>query len=231
MNTTRAHWHVRQSVRATLLNAISAIIAFVLRPLGRPRIIYEMHVDPDAKSHLRRIVLNPDVVVVMAVTPVMKNRLSPTRRSNVIVVHQYRHGVSETTVELPGGSLEHEGDLTGSVIIAKAIEELEEETGYTCDTTQATILSSAGHQRGDRNRGRVHMVLLKGCIPTGNGHAREPSERHMRSELVPVPQFARAVFAGEYGPTCGAALFHALPHLGLPVESVVGQMVVHEHTS
>ncbi|MCF7803187.1 MAG: NUDIX hydrolase [Candidatus Marinimicrobia bacterium] len=60
----------------------------------------------------------PDWVNVIAVTP----------DDEVVLIRQYRHGIDDITLEIPGGLVD-EGELPGKA----AARELQEETGFTGD--------------------------------------------------------------------------------------------------
>jgi ADP-ribose pyrophosphatase len=59
-----------------------------------------------------------DVAIVVAVT----------EESEILLARQYKHGIGEVTIELPGGVIED-----GEPAIAAAERELREELGYACD--------------------------------------------------------------------------------------------------
>ena len=59
-----------------------------------------------------------DICNVVAITP----------EHNIVLVRQYRHGLGEITLEVPGGIADRKEDIK-----LAAIRELEEETGYSGD--------------------------------------------------------------------------------------------------
>lgn len=56
------------------------------------------------------------------------NAIVKTKDEKIILVRQYRHGLNEYCLELPGGVVDEEGD---SAPLLSAKRELAEETGYT----------------------------------------------------------------------------------------------------
>lgn len=57
------------------------------------------------------------------------NVVAITKRQEVVLIEQYRHGIQKTVLELPGGGMESE-DISP---LAAAKRELLEESGYTSD--------------------------------------------------------------------------------------------------
>ncbi|HNS39718.1 MAG: NUDIX hydrolase [Anaerolineae bacterium] len=69
-------------------------------------------------------------------TPDWVNIIPLTPEGNVVMIHQYRHGTEEITLEVPGGMVDEEdGDPAVS-----AARELREETGY--EATEVIHLGS-----------------------------------------------------------------------------------------
>lgn len=56
------------------------------------------------------------------------NIIAITRDGEVVLVEQYRHGIRDLTVEIPGGCIDEEDEEP----LQAAIRELREETGYVC---------------------------------------------------------------------------------------------------
>lgn len=59
-----------------------------------------------------------DICNVVAITP----------EHNIVLVRQYRHGLGEITIEVPGGIVDRNEDIQHA-----ALRELKEETGYSSD--------------------------------------------------------------------------------------------------
>jgi 8-oxo-dGTP pyrophosphatase MutT (NUDIX family) len=88
--------------------------------LGLFQARYDWVKNPRNEKTFRAVILeSQDWVNVIAVTPEKK----------IVVVKQFRFGVSKITVEIPAGKLD-EGETSEQA----AIRELKEETGYVTDT-------------------------------------------------------------------------------------------------
>lgn len=74
---------------------------------------------PNGKTSKREIVKHPGAVAIIAVTPEKK----------IVLVEQYRKAMERVLVEIPAGKLEK-----GETPYNTAMRELEEETGYGCDS-------------------------------------------------------------------------------------------------
>ncbi|WP_044747934.1 NUDIX hydrolase [Bacillus alveayuensis] len=74
---------------------------------------------PNGKTSKREIVKHPGAVAVIAVT----------NEGKIVFVRQYRKALDRVLVEIPAGKLEK-----GEAPLTTARRELEEETGYKCET-------------------------------------------------------------------------------------------------
>jgi len=74
---------------------------------------------PDGKKSKREVVKHPGAVAVIA----------QTVENKIILVEQYRKALERTIIEIPAGKLELNENPADC-----AKRELEEETGYTCET-------------------------------------------------------------------------------------------------
>ncbi len=110
---------------------------------------------PNGKKSKRELIDHPGAVAVIAVTPDNK----------VLAVRQYRKALQKAIVEIPAGKLE-----PGEKPEVTAVRELEEETGYTCESLEKVI--SFYTSPGFANE-LVHLYVAKGLKKNGELSADE----------------------------------------------------------
>lgn len=92
------------------------------------------------------VIQAPDWVNVVAVTP----------DQQMVLVRQFRYGINEFSLEIPGGVIER-----GEEPVAAAVRELREETGYT--GAPATLMASV-HPNPAIQSNRSHFVLVENVV-------------------------------------------------------------------
>lgn len=110
---------------------------------------------PNGKQSKRELIDHPGAVAVIAITPDNK----------ILAVRQYRKALGKSIVEIPAGKLE-----VGEEPEVTAIRELEEETGYTCQSLNEVI--SFYTSPGFANE-LVHLYVAEGLIKKGEQAADE----------------------------------------------------------
>lgn len=91
----------------------------------------------------------PDWAVVVALTPA----------GELLLVRQYRFGVQQLSLELPGGVIE-----PGEAPESAAARELAEETGYAGDPA---VVLGVVHPNPAIQSNRAHLVLIPNARPAG----------------------------------------------------------------
>ncbi len=132
------------------------------------------------------------------------NILAITKNNEVVLVRQYRHGVQELSLELPGGVVdEGESPLEG------AKRELLEETGY-----QAGQIIEVGrlYPNPAIQRNTLYCYLATDVEWVGEQDLDESEEIDV--ELVPLDEVVEMVRTGKFRHALNVAvIFHALIHL------------------
>ncbi|MDN3016627.1 NUDIX hydrolase [Paenibacillus sp. BSR1-1] len=121
---------------------------------------------PNGKQSKREIVKHPGAVAILAVT----------NDEKIIMVEQYRKALERTIVEIPAGKLEK-----GEEPAVCARRELEEETGYGCESLE--LLTSFYTSPGFADE-IVHVYLAKGLSEIENSAALDEDEFVNLEELT-----------------------------------------------
>ena len=95
------------------------------------------------------------------------NIIALTREAKVVLIHQYRHGTAEVSLEIPGGMAE-----PGEALEKSAWRELYEETGYRAETVLPIGRVAPNPAIQDN---RCHTFVALGLEP--GGQALEAGEQ------------------------------------------------------
>lgn len=126
--------------------------------------------------------------------------LTPDRR--VIMIEQFRHGLGEVTLELPGGCVDR-----GEDPLEACRRELLEETGYAGARVELIgVLSSNPAVMNNR----THVGLVRDAAPAGGQHLDASEEIAVR--LVPIDEVPGLVRAGVIHHSLVVASLYCLDH-------------------
>lgn len=118
----------------------------------------------------------PDWVNVIAVTP----------DDRVVLVRQFRYGINEFSLEIPGGVIE-----AGEDPLVAGLRELREETGFS--GAPAGLLGSV-HPNPAIQSNRCHFVLVEGAVQTDPLQWDADEELHLTT--LPVAEVFALARAG-----------------------------------
>lgn len=93
--------------------------------------------------------VRPEVALVFAITENQK----------ILLVKQYKHGIQQVVIELPGGFFDKKNESAENA----ALRELQEETGYTTDSIDY-LGKLSDNPTKDTNS--IHLFIAKNCKRT-----------------------------------------------------------------
>jgi 8-oxo-dGTP pyrophosphatase MutT (NUDIX family) len=90
------------------------------------------------------------------------NVVPVTAQGNVVLIRQFRHGIQDVTMEIPGGTIDE-----GETPEITAARELREETGYVAERIRllARVLPNPVVQNNF-----LYLFAAEGCRNTGKSH-------------------------------------------------------------
>jgi 8-oxo-dGTP pyrophosphatase MutT (NUDIX family) len=115
------------------------------------------------------------------------NVIPITRDDEVVLVEQFRYGIEEPTLEIPGGMVDEDEDAQ-----VAAQRELQEETGYVAENWQSLGKVSANPAIMSNF---THIYLAKNCRFKGEIESPETDER-INVHLLPIEKFLDRVTDG-----------------------------------
>ncbi len=124
--------------------------------------------------------------------------ITPDRK--VVFIEQYRHGLDEVTLEIPGGILE-----PGEDPATAALRELKEETGYSAPG--ARLLGSVSANPAILNN-RMHHVCAEGVTLTGP--AEPDGNEEIAVRLIPLDAVDGLIRSGRIHHALVVSAFHML---------------------
>ena len=120
----------------------------------------------------------PEWISVIPITP----------EGEVVMVRQYRHGVREILLEIPGGLMDPQDPDPETA----AKRELQEETGYTSDSV--TLIGSLYPQPAVQSN-RYHIFLAENALKTSETNFDEGED--LETVLVPLKKIPGMIRSGE----------------------------------
>jgi 8-oxo-dGTP pyrophosphatase MutT (NUDIX family) len=160
--------------------------------------LQEKYLDaPGQTIHHPFYVLNaPDWINIIALTD--------DKPEKIVLVEQYRAGIHESTLEIPGGMVD-----SGEDPLKSAKRELKEETGFESDTwiSMGSVSSNPAILSN-----RTHLFVAKNCIKTAEQNT--DGSEDIAVHLQPMDQFLSL--------TANGTIHHAI------VVAAVGKYLLHQ---
>lgn len=123
--------------------------------------------------------VRPDVVVILALTP----------EDEILLVKQYKHGVGQITLELPGGVIDDEDPHQA------AARELREETGFACEQW---ISAGKVFSNPTKDTNCIYLFVGTGAVRVGDPCLDEnEAAGGMGVEQRSIPEIMEAIEEGE----------------------------------
>jgi len=146
--------------------------------------------ESDGAKHTFFVVECPDWVNVIALT----------KENKVVLIEQYRQGIQQITLEIPGGMIDKDEDAK-----AAAARELLEETGY--DSNELILLGKSCPNPAIQNNWMYHYLAL-GCEKTHDTAFDE--HESLRTKVVSLPDVQQLIASGEITHSMVIAAFYHL---------------------
>ncbi len=132
------------------------------------------------------------------------NVVALTKNNEIVLVKQYRHGVQEISLELPGGVVD-----AGENPLEGARRELMEETGYSAGSI---VEVGRLYPNPAIQQNTLYCYLALDVELTGEQHLDETEE--IEVQLVPLDELLEIAKSGKFLHALNVAvLFQALAHL------------------
>lgn len=131
------------------------------------------------------------------------NALVLTPDQQVVLVYQYRHGIGDFFLEIPGGMTEPGEDPTDGII-----REVAEETGYR--SPYHPIFLGQFYPNPATNNNRVKSYLLLDAIPKDVQHL-DPNE-DLEVRVMPLEEYGRLIHSGSAPQMFSAFVYYLARH-------------------
>jgi ADP-ribose pyrophosphatase len=130
--------------------------------------------------------------------PAWVNVIPLTPNNDIVLVRQYRHGIRDITLEIPGGLLENSDSPEET-----ALRELQEETGYTSDNV---VNLGWVYPNPAIQNNRCYTCLAKNAVP--NGPQKQDEREDIEVVLRPVSEVPELIRTGQINHALIIAAFH-----------------------
>lgn len=172
---------------------------------GEERVLAKTRVFEAWARHYRHPVRGTEREFVLVKAPDWVNVVAVTAEGLVVLVRQFRHGIDDFSLEIPGGVIER-----GEDPVAAGVRELREETGYS--GTSARLLASV-HPNPAIQDNHTHVVLVEGAAK--NAATEWDADEEIEVLTMPFDKVLAEARAGRITHSLTlAGLFHFEPLAG-----------------
>ncbi|MCY0888162.1 MAG: NUDIX hydrolase [Alicyclobacillaceae bacterium] len=116
------------------------------------------------------------------------NAVVLTEKDEIVLVKQYRHGIGEFLLEIPGGMMEPGEDPREAIV-----REVAEETGYRSLESPILLGEFYPNPATSNNRSRTYLFQRAVCTEEQHLDSTEELEVH----LIPFHEFGAMIRSGE----------------------------------
>ena len=148
-----------------------------------------------------RTQLPHDLVIVHANDWV--NVIAITPDDQVVLIEQYRHGISGVTLEIPGGIIE-----TGEKPLEAGVRELREESGFAPHVGEDVTLLGQAHANPAYQSNVVYSVLVRDARRVGE--LQQDGGEDIAVRLVPLADIPDLIQSGQITHALVIVAFHLL---------------------
>lgn len=131
-------------------------------------------------------------------SPEWVNIIPVTKTGEIVLIEQYRHGIDEITLEIPGGLVDEGEDAK-----LAAERELIEETGYV---PREVVLVGKSRPNPAIQDNWVYHYLAIDCEP--NGETKFDDHESIHTRVVPMKYLPKLLLQGKITHSLVVAAFH-----------------------
>ena len=146
--------------------------------------------DDDGREGTFFVIESPDWVNIIALTP----------QNEVVAIEQYRHGIENTILEIPGGMID-----ANETPEKAARRELSEETGFSA--SEFVLLGQSNPNPAIQNN-RIFHFLAKNCVRTHDVNFDE--HESIETKLIPLSKVEELIRKGDISHSLVIAAFYYL---------------------
>lgn len=131
------------------------------------------------------------------------NAVVLTPQNDIVLVYQYRHGIGDFSLEIPGGMAEPEEEAVTGII-----REVAEETGYR--SPHPPIFLGQFHPNPATSNNVVQSYLFQDALPAEGQHLDANEDIEIR--VIPLDTYGQLIHRGQAPQMFSAFAYHLARH-------------------